>query len=662
MNFDPCFRPAAALLLCALAGPTPAQDATATNEGNDAEAPAQMAPLLVTAALEPLATRDVASSVTVISREQIEQKQVKYLADLLRDVPGFSVSQAGGPGTQTQVRVRGAEANHLLVLIDGVRANDPASADEFQYQYALTANIERIEIIRGPQSSIWGSDAVAGVINIIRRKDVDAAQLNARAELGSFSTADLAVDGGWRSAGGLQLRGGLSRYETDGINISRAGRERDGAENTTADLGLEYAFNEAMSLALAGQFVDAVSDFDEIDFIVTGLPKDADRVTEAQRRYLRGEFRWAPPGGPWSGSASLNYTDTDNLNLADGAFSSSTAAEIFDARLRASVGWPGKDDGQEHRLTLAMDLVETDFAQRGIASPFGDPNQDQSYDQTSFAAEYLGRLFEGFSWSLSGRHNDFSDFDNIGTWQLGASHQVDEGVRVRGSYGTGIKVPTFTERYGFFEDFFIGNPDLRPEQSRGWEVGVDLGPRNQRWLVQLSYFDQVLTDEIDGFVFDPVSFVFTAANKDTDSDRKGFELALDLRPLDGLSLGASYTYTDATETDFAGMPVRELRRPRHMGGLSANYRFAADRANLNLNINYTGAQLDVFFDPVTFLGETVTLDSYTVADLAGSWRLTPSMELVARVSNLTDEDYEEILGFARPGRAVYAGLRGRFAF
>lgn len=660
MNFDPLVRPAAALLLgtlsCALWAQTP------PTGSDDGDAPAQMEPLLVTAALEPLSARDVASSVTVITREEIEQKQVKVLADLLRDVPGFNVSQAGGPGTQTQVRVRGAEANHLLVLVDGIRANDPASADEFQYQYALTANIERIEIIRGPQSSIWGSDAVAGVINIIRRKDVDTTQWGGRAEVGSFDTVDVALDGSWRGSGGLELRGGVSRHETDGINIARMGDEKDGASNTTLDAGLEYAFTEAVRASVSGQYVDASSDFDAIDFVITGLPTDADRVTEAERRYLRSALDWAPPGGAWSGNASVNWTDTDNLNLADGAFTSSTAAEVLDTRLRASVLWPGQDEGQEHRMTFAMDHVDTDFSQRGIASPFGDPNQDQSYDQTSFAAEYVGRWFEGFTMTLSGRHNSFSDFDNIGTWQIGASHEVQEGVRVRGSYGTGMKVPTFTERFGFFEDFFIGNPDLKPEQSRGWEFGLEWTLPVAGLVLGGAYFDTVLQDEIDGFVFDPDTFLFTAANKDSDSDRNGFEVTLDSRPLPGLTLGASYTYTDATESDFTGQAVRELRRPRHMGSLSANYRFADDRANLNLNVNHTGKQFDVFFDPATFIGETVELSSYTVADMAGSWRLTPSLELVGRISNLTDEDYEEVLGFSRPGRAYYAGIRGRFDF
>ena len=149
--------------------------------------------VLVTARLQPITIGEIGSSVTVITREEIEQKQVKYLSELLRDVPGFSVSQAGGAGSQTQVRVRGAEANQLLVLMDGVRANDPAASGEFQYQFALTSNIERIEIIRGPQSATWGSDAMAGVINIIRKKDVENKSSFGQIEAGSFDSFNAAV-------------------------------------------------------------------------------------------------------------------------------------------------------------------------------------------------------------------------------------------------------------------------------------------------------------------------------------------------------------------------------------------------------------------------------------------------------------------------------------
>ena len=623
------------------------------------EAPAELDQIVVSAALEPLSVRDVASSMTIITREQIENRQARYLSDLLRDVPGFNVSQAGGAGAQTQVRVRGAEANQLLVLVDGVRANDPASADEFQYQYALTEDIERIEIVRGPQSSIWGTDALAGVINIIRRRDEQRTEAGGRAGAGSFDTRSFAANGGYAGKA-MRLRGSLASYDTDGTNISRSGSERDGADNTTAELGLDIDATPALKLGFSAQHVEADSDFDEIDFS-TSLPADADRVTEAERNYLRGEARLAPQGSAWSGNFSLNYSDSDNRNFSDGAWIDSTAAEELEARAHASV-LLGDSGPQNHRLSFALDRRDTDFSQRGEAFPWGDPNQDQSYDMSGYAAEYVGRAGEAVTWTASARHDDFSDFDSVSTWQLAAGWQVLEALRLRGALGTGSKAPTFTERFGFYPDQFIGNPELRPETSQGWELGFDANAWRGRASLSVAYFSQELEDEIDGFVFDPDSFLFTAQNKDAPSERQGVELSLNLDLAPGLALLAGYTFTDATELGADGVDVREVRRPRHRGSLGVNYAFAQDRANLDLNINYTGEQLDLFFDPVTFAAESVTLDAFTVVDLAGSWQLTGSLELFGRVSNLGDEDYEEVLGFARPGRAFYAGLRGRFAF
>ncbi len=623
-----------------------------------AEDALQLDDMLVTAGLQPISINDVASSVTIITREEIEQRQVKYLSDLLRDVPGFAVSQAGGPGTQTQIRVRGAEANQLLVLIDGVRANDPASSDEFPYQYALTANIERIEIIRGPQSATWGSDAMAGVINIIRKKDVDSRYLSGNLEAGSFSTFSAGVDGGY-SGESFRVTGGLAYFDSAGTNISRQGNEKDGARNTTANLDVEFDATDALVLRLSGQAVDATSEYDNIDFIGTGLPVDADRVTESQQSYLTAEARYGSSQRPVSGSFMINRLDSDNDNYSDGLWTSSTAAETLEVRLRGGWGF-GNDDVKIHRINFALERRNVDFSQRGIPSFFGDPNQDQSYDVNGYALEYVGKPFTDFSWTLSGRLDDYSDFDNAKTWRLAGSYRLSPQLRLRSSIGTGFKAPTFTERYGFFEDFFIGNPDLKPESSQGWEIGVDTSWLENRNSLKLTYFNQDLRDEINGFVFDPDTFLFTAKNRDTDSKRQGIEAVFDARLGESWSLGASYTYTDATEKDAAGQSVREVRRPKHMASLVANYYFAAARGNLNLNLNYRGKQLDNFFSPLTFTLDRVEIPAYTVVDLAGSWRLTQALDLTARVSNLLDEKYEEILGFVRPGRAFYAGLRGRF--
>ncbi len=610
--------------------------------------------MLVTAGLQPISINDVASSITIITREEIEQRQVKYLSDLLRNVPGFAVSQAGGPGTQTQIRVRGAEANQLLVLIDGVRANDPALSDEFPYQYALTANIERIEIIRGPQSATWGGDAMAGVINIIRKKDVANNYLSGSVEGGSFSTINASIDGGY-SAESFRITGGLAYFDTDGTNVSRQGNETDGAENTTANLDVEFDVGDSLTLRFSGQAVDARSEFDDFDYFVTGLPTDADRVTESQQTYLTAEARFAPAGKNFSANFSINHLSSDNDNYSDGFWSGSTAAETLELRLRG--GW---SIGENHSINFALEKEDVDFSQRGEASFFGDPNQDQSYDVNGYALEYVGKPIDEFTWTLSGRLDDYSDFDDATTWQIAAAYRLSDSLRLRASVGTGSKAPTFTERYGFFEDFFIGNPDLQPESSQGWEIGIDSNWQDNRQQLSLTYFDQDLQDEIDGFVFDPETFMFTAQNKDTDSKRSGVEAVYDARIGKSWSFGASYTYTDATEKDAEGNSVREVRRPQHMASLVANYYIADDRGNLNLNLNYSGDQLDVFFSPIDFSSTRVKIPSYTVVDIAASWKLSQSLDLTARVSNLLDEEYEEILGFVRPGRAAYIGLRGRF--
>jgi len=614
--------------------------------------------LVVTAGLQPLSARDVASSITVVSREEIELKQYRYLSDLLRDVPGFSVSQAGGAGSQTQVRVRGAEANHLLVLMDGVRANDPAGNDEFQYQLALTSNIERVEIIRGPQSATWGSDAIAGVINIIRNKSNNGSYVSGNIQGGSFNTRDASLEAGY--AGDLfRVDAWLSYLDTDGTNLSRDGNETDGMDNTTGNIALGFDTGDALSGRLSAQLTDSSSEYDDIDYLSTGLPIDADRSTESKQSFLSGQLNYAPPQHAWSGSFSIHRMESDNNSFSNGYWTESSAAETLEFRLRG-----GMELGQKpgNLINFALEREQVDFAQRGAATPWGDPNQDQSYHTNGYALEYVGRPFEGLSWTMSARHDDYSDFEDASTWQLAAAFEVSPALRLRASVGTGSKTPTFTERFGYFADLFSGNPELEPESSTAWEIGLDLAWAKQRQSLQLAYFDQDLQDEIDGFVYDPGIFMFTARNKQSNSHRKGVEAILDLKLGKSLTVGASYTYTDASEKDSNGRTVSEARRPKHVAGVFAAWYFTPDRGSISLDLDYAGTQQDVYFSPLTYVSERVEMDAYLVADLAIAWRLTPSLELTGRVSNLLDEQYEEILGFVRPGRAVYAGLRGSFDF
>jgi len=436
--------------------------------------------------------------------------------------------------------------------------------------------------------------------------------------------------------------------------VVRFGRCREG-EGVPAF----WLWSEVLRGLAEAELVDAAGDYDDIDYVTTGLPVDANLMSKSRQSYLSGALGIRPPGKSWTGELSVNRMISDNDNFNSGLWTGSTGADTVELRLKGGLGF-GPHGAVSQHVGFALERQELDFSQRGQASPFADPNQNQSYSADSLALEYVGKPLEGLTWTLSGRLDEYSAFRNARTWQAAASYRVSASLRLRASAGTGSKTPTFTERFGYYPDLFIGNPDLKPESSRGWEIGMDSDWADGRYALQLAWYEQSLEDEIDSFVFDPVSFLYTARNKSTGSRRRGLETVFDAHLGKPLTLTASYTYTDATERDAQRRRLREVRRPKHMASVSANYRFAGGRGNLNLNLDYSGPQRDVLYSPATYTLDRVRVGAHSVLDMAVAWRLTRSLQLTARVSNLLDEDYEEIVGFRRPGRALYAGLRGRF--
>ena len=609
--------------------------------------------LIVTAGIAPIQSDQYGGSVTVITAADLAKTQASYLSDILRQVPGFAINQSGGPGSQTQLRVRGAEANHVLVLLDGVRVNDPTAGDEFLFNYALLDHIERIEIIRGPQSAIWGTDAMSAVINIIS-KQTGQNNWGFDVELGSFNSKRIALDGGlaednWR------LNAGVNYLDTAGTNISRQGSEADGFENTTSHLGFAVDATDAMSFQFRANHSDAMNEFDGTDFAVTGLPVDADLWTKRQQTTLQLKANFNP-NDRWHSELSYQWSDVDAQNFTFGfGETSSTAAETGEVKLNSTLRFGAKN---QHRLSALVDHRDVDFVQRGEASPFGDPNQRQAYSVTGLALEYQHQLNEQFNWNLSARQDDFNRFEDVSNYKLAASYQLNDDWRLRGTLGTGSKAPSFIERFGFFPANFIGNPNLAPEESDAFEVAVEKNGSSYRF--ELVYFDQDLENEINGFVFDVTSGLFTAANQAGQSQRQGLEFNWSSQLNDQLGFNLNYTYTDATEENANGAEVTEVRRPENMASVGMDYRFADDRATLYAQVNYQGNQLDVFFDPATFVSSNLKLDAYTTVDLTFSWQLNPSIQLYTKAQNLFDESYEEVLGYARPGAAFYAGFKARF--
>ena len=283
---------------------------------------------------------------------------------------------------------------------------------------------------------------------------------------------------------------------------------------------------------------------------------------------------------------------------------------------------------------------------------FQNPNQNRDTSTSSFAMEY--RLDQdNLHLSLSGRHENNSEFDDSSSWRATANYAFG-ATTLFASVGESVKNPTFTERYGFFTNF-IGNPDLKPEESAQVEIGAKRFLIDDRLELGLTWFDAELENEINGFVFDPVTFGFTSANVDGKSDRKGVELTFSYIATDRFRIKANYSYLDATEEDFASDSVTEVRRPEHTGSINMDYSF--NRGSLNLTVIRTGSQEDLYFPPSPPFQERVTLSAFTLVELSGQYQINHRLSLTGRIENALDEDYEQVFGFESPGAAVYFGLR-----
>ncbi len=274
--------------------------------------------IVVRAAREPLAAERVGSSVTVLTEELLIQRQSAPLGEILRSVPGVAVSRVGVTGSQTQLRLRGSEANHVLVFIDGIKVNDPAQNNEFNMAHLLNYDIESVEVIRGPQSALWGSDALAGVINITTRSAGEGVQADAYAEGGSNSWQNYGASGAWADER-WQLSLSATSLDTDGENISRAGNEDDGYENQTLNAGLGYQFSDNFRIDAKLRYTDATNEFDSVDFS-TGLPADSNDKTDVERLYGRLAGKLATLDGRWTHELYLTVADTDNENRSENSF------------------------------------------------------------------------------------------------------------------------------------------------------------------------------------------------------------------------------------------------------------------------------------------------------------------------------------------------------
>lgn len=596
---------------------------------------------VVTASLSPVSKTAVGSAVTILTSEDIEKRGTTFLPDILREVPGLAVSRSGTFGTQTDIRVRGAEANHTLVLIDGIEVNDPSFGSSFQFAFLTTANIERIEILRGAQSALWGSDAIGAVINIITKKGKGPVQLNGGFQGGSFDTQRSNINGSYaNSLFNINLNADV--LSTDGTNIARDGNEDDGHHNRTYDLKIGFTPHEIFNLSYVRRIVDSDTQTEPkptaSDVIVdaTGNQTVVDQVYQKAKATISlFDNRWLN---------HFSFVDTKNrTNFASTTFGASFL------------------NGDKQKYAFQSDLALGPHSQWDITQDFSllfeyeDDNAIGSFIggsntvgflTRSYVGEYRLGLLDRIFISTGIRHDDNDDFfEDQTTYRVTGAVKIPESKsRIHASYGTGIKNPTISELFGNFPTF-TGNPNLTPETSRGWDVGIEQSLFNDRIIFDVTYFRNLISDQITGSNN-------TVRNSAGTNKIYGIETSFTVSPFDNLDVNGTYTYTRTNDVN----KLELVRRPKHIGSLNLNYRLYQDKVNMNLAINYHGRQQDTVFPANNGTSFRTILGAYTLVDFAANYDFNKYVSFHGRIENLLDESYEEVFGFTSAGIGGFAGI------
>lgn len=609
---------------------------------NVSNAEQTLAPISITASRTDIPVEKVSGALTIITRQEIEQRNAVFVSDLLQSVPGVNVSRSGGSGALTQIRLRGAEANQVLVIIDGIEVNDPAIGSEFNFAHLPTHNIERIEILRGPQSALWGSDALAGVINIITQQADAGKHINAKSSYGSDNSYEGSVNASYaRDAFDFSL--GANFIDTDGINIASVGNERDGYDNVNLNLNTNIQLLDNVSIGFNSRYINATNEFDS----GFGSPLDNIAETDIEQVYARAFIKASFYNNRWTHQLETAISDTDNQSIDNFfGFASRTAATrekfIYQTTFHIPENLP---INPRQSITLALEREQERFVQS-----LDLPNQRQKITNYGYIVEYRNQLTNKLLFTGAVRFDDNDEFDDRNTFRAGLTYQPNDSSHVYVTYATGVKNPTFTELFGFAPTSFIGNSNLTPESSESWEIGLSHAFINNALNVELAIFQEDLVNEIQT-VFFP-DFSSTTVNSSQRSERHGLEFNIAAQITPALILSGSFTYLDAQEPDISGNRQTEIRRPKNQWSGQINYRFLDDRANLNINVDYVGDRRDLDFD----LFQRTTLDAYTRIDLAFDYQLHSKLKLFAQIRNLLDEEYQEVFGFETEEFSGFAGF------
>lgn len=572
-------------------------------------------------------------AITLIDGETIDARQTQSVADLLATTPSVRVNGNGSLGSVTSLSLRGAEVGQTLVLLDGVRVNDPSgTSGAVDFGNLLIANIRRIEVMRGSNAIAWGSDAIGGVVNLSTRDEnaPEGLGLRARGEGGHAGTVSGAADLGWRR-GELRVDAGIAALTTDGITSAAerfGATERDGLTNITGHVRVEAPLSDAVTLDLRGYAVDASLAYDSF----FGAP--ADSPDESDFRQLTGYAGLNVRTGMLESRVSLTLLD----NRRDYRFMPDTPPDFGYEGTRWRADYEGAlEVDPALRLVFGYAHDAPDYRFFGFGT-----DETHGSDTDSFYGLAILKPLPGLTLTGGLRHDDHSQFGGVTTFGANANWGLADGrTRLRFAFGQGFRAPSLYQLY----DSFSGNAALVPERSNSFDIGIDHGFAEGKGNVALTLFARNTRNQID---YDLNAFAYANLARTT---ARGIELSIDYEPVKEMVIAFAYSLLDTRDRTpgSSAFDMHLSRRPVNSISLSLDRRWP-----IGLSAGATLRVVGPSRDPTAPTGE---IDGYALLGLRAALPVTQTVELNARVDNVFDARYETSYGYSSYGRSAYVGVR-----
>lgn len=608
--------------LLILAGFAPAIAAWAQNAGRE-----QLPTYVFSATRTPAALTTTGSYVDIISAAELARMQLTSLQSALGGVPSAHAFSSGAPGAITSLFLRGANSNQALFLVDGIRLNDPNTDYQLFLGGACVSGCDNLEVAHGPQSTLYGGEAMGGVISLNAQRGQSTGTGAVSIEAGSFGTVQ----------GALHAQGsdGKSAY-----NFSAAGGTTENArpnnDFTSATYALRLDRKLSNRVAIGGTYRGFIGEYGSPGDRFTNDPDN----TEKESNQLATIFANFTPTATFSSRVILGGQDRRFESISPGASGTST---VIVKNRRGVIDWQNTLQFADHHKVTAGLTAEKNHT---VNTGFG--NIDRKQELLAVFVQDEWSPVEHVYLTAGLRSDDFDTFGRATTGRVTAAWlSGNSRWKIRGSYGTAFRAPSFLDLYGA-ESYYVGNPDLRPEKARGWDAGVDYFLPENRGVLSATWFN---TDFRNLIVFDFGVFPGTTANVER-ARTEGLELAGKFTLPGGTQVRAAYTYLEA---DNLSQGIRLLRRPRNSGSIDVWHELG-NAFSLGVGLAVMADRKDV--DAATFA--TIPGEDYTVARIYAAWKATSRITVKARIENLLDEKYEQVNGYPQPGFAVFGGLEYKF--